>query len=269
MLTHNIDPVFLEIGALKIHYYGLLYAILFLCSYFIARWFLKKHNHSPDHADNLLLIAVIAVIVGARLGHVFFYNWEYFSQNLMEIFFIWKGGLASHGAVIGLFIAAFVMKKITKVKFWELADLIVLCSSLAVIFIRIGNFINGEIVGRVTDVNWGVVFPCNGLVKGLCGDVVRHPVQLYESFTGVIMAAVLYFLVKKYPNLKSGVLTGVFLIGYFGMRIVVEFFKEFDGDTILFAPLTNGQVLSIPLILGGAWILWKRLGKEGKKKPQK
>ncbi len=261
MFVHNIDPVLLEIGALRIHYYGLMYAILFLSSYFIGRWYLKRNDKNPDLADNLLLVAVVAVIVGARLGHVFFYSWDYYSQNLIEILYVWEGGLASHGATITLIFAAWYMKRLTKMSYYQIGDLVVLGASLSVILIRIGNFINGEIVGRVTDVAWGVVFPCNGLGRGLCGPEVRHPVQLYESFSGVVIFGLLMWIYTKYKGYKPGLLSGVFLVTYFGARFFIEYFKEYDG-TLMLEPFTNGQVMSAPLVIGGLYMLWDVMKKK-------
>jgi prolipoprotein diacylglyceryl transferase len=256
MFVHNLNPVLAEFFGLKIYYYGVAYALLFLCSYYVGRWFLRKHGKDPEMADNLLLIAFISVIVGARLGHIFFYSFEYYSQNPIEIFYIWEGGLASHGAAIALILGTWVMMKISKLRFFVLSDLVVICASLSVIFIRIGNFINGEIVGRITDSPLGVVFPCNGLVRGVCGEQMRHAVQIYEALLGVLMFGVLMFLFRKIGVKYPGILTGVFLIGYFGGRFLLEFFKEYDG-TLMFPPLTNGHVLSIPMVLLGIWIVFK------------
>lgn len=255
MFVHNINPVLIEVFGWPIHYYGLMYATLFGCSYFLGRWYLKKHKYNPDYADTLLLVAVIAVIVGARLGHVFFYSWPYYSQHPLEILYIWEGGLASHGATIALVFGAWIMMRLTKIKFWVLSDLVVLGASLGVIFVRIGNFINGEIVGRVTDVSWGVVFPCNGLVRGQCGPELRHPVQLYESVTGLVLFAIMMLILTKSKARRPGLLSAIFLIGYFGTRFVLEYFKEYDG-TILIPPFTNGQVLSVPAVLLGIYILY-------------
>ncbi len=255
MFVHSINPVLLEIFGLRIHYYGLMYAILFLSSFFVARWYLKRFKYDPDHADTMLIIAVVSVIVGARLGHVFFYSWDYYSENLMEIFYVWQGGLASHGAAIALIFGAWLMMKITKIRFWVLADLVVLGASIGVILVRIGNFINGEIVGRVTDVAWGVVFPCNGLVRGICGGQVRHPVQLYESLLGIVMFVAMMLILTKWKKYKHGALSAFFLIGYFGGRFFLEYFKEYDG-TLIWPPLTNGQILSIPMVILGLVIGW-------------
>lgn len=254
MLVHSINPVFLEIGAVKIHYYGLIFAILFIASYFLGRWMFQKKGIDLKYLDTSFLLVVVGTIVGARLGHVFFYNWRYFSQHPLEILFIWNGGLASHGAAIGLTAAIYAIWRITRKPFFVISDIVCLCGSLAVFLVRIANFINGEIVGRVTDVPWGVVFPCNGLVRGQCGVEPRHPSQLYEAFVGLAVFLVLLLIIKAKPAYKSGLLTGIFLTVYFSVRFILEFFKEYDGD-VFFFPLTNGHILSIPFILIGISIL--------------
>lgn len=268
MFVHNINPVLLEAFGLRIHYYGLFYAILFLSSYYLCRWYLKKKSFNPDLADHFLLIGVLAVIIGARLGHVFFYSWPYFSQNPIEIFYVWQGGLASHGATIALVLAVPLIRYLTKVSLLIISDIIVWCAAIGTILIRLANFINGEIVGRITDVDWGVIFPCNGLVRGQCGPEVRHPVQLYEGMIGVVVLIAFYFINKKYPKVRNGLYSSLFLIFYFGGRFLIEFFKEFDGTT-LFAPLTNGQTLSIPAVIAGLIMLWWTQFKSDNKKIQK
>lgn len=259
MYVHNINPVMIEIFGLRIHYYGLMYAILFLSSYFLGRWYFRRFKLNPDHVDTILLISVLCTVIGARLGHVFFYSWPYFSKHLVEILYVWKGGLASHGAAIALVFGVWLSMRITKLPFWRIGDLTCLGGSLAVILVRIGNFINGEIVGRVTDVPWAVKFPCNGLVRGQCGEAFRHPVQLYESLSGVVIFGVMMWVLKKKKDVKPGLLSGIFFLGYFGSRFVIEFFKEYSG-TLILEPLTNGQVLSLPMAIAGAWIIWKKRG---------
>ncbi len=254
MLVHSFNPVFLEIGPLKIHYYGLIFALLFLASYFLGKWLFRVKRIDLKYLDTSFLLVVLGTIIGARLGHVFFYNLRYFSHHPIEILFVWNGGLASHGAVIGLSAAIYAISRVAKKPFFLISDIVSLCGSLAVFLVRIANFINGEIVGRVADVPWGVVFPCNDLVRGQCGPEPRHPSQLYESLVGLLLFLFLLLFIRKKPHYKDGLLTGIFLLLYFLLRFFLEFFKEYDGD-VLFPPLTNGHVLSVPFILIGVWVL--------------
>lgn len=253
MYIHNFNPVLLDFGAIKIHYYGLIFAGLLIATYFIGKWYFTLKEKDARDLDTLFFLCVIGTIIGARLGHVFFYNWRYFMQYPLEIFAVWNGGLSSHGAVIGLAIALFFSFYLLKKSFLFLSDAVSFCGSLAVFMIRIANFINGEIVGRVTDVPWAVVFPCNDLVRGQCGPEPRHPSQLYEALVGILLFIMLFFIIKK-GKYRDGLITGLFLTIYFSVRFFLEFFKEYDGDLLL-SPLTNGQVLSIPAIFLGIVIL--------------
>ncbi len=254
MYVHNFDPVFLDLGVVKIHYYGIIFALLFVFSYLLGGWFFEKKGLRSDKIDQIFMYCVLAVVIGARLGHVFFYNWEYFSAHPLEILFVWQGGLASHGALIGLIIAVFLLKKKSGIAVLRLGDLIALCGSLAVFMIRIANFINGEIVGRVTSVRWGVIFPCNDVVRGQCGDLPRHPSQLYESLVGLGLFIFFVFLLRRKKVYPDGFIAGLFLTLYFSIRFFLEFLKEYDGDVIL-APWTNGQILSVPAALLGMTLL--------------
>lgn len=260
---HSFNPIFLDFGIIKIYYYGIIFAILFVLSYFLGRWFFQKKKLPLERLDTCFLLTVLGVVIGARLGHVIFYNVRYFSAHPLEIFYVWQGGLASHGAVIGLFFSILgivwylknsgFVSSLKEKLFWIIGDIVALCGSLAVFLIRLANFINGEIVGRVTTVPWGIIFPCNGNVRGQCGDEPRHPSQLYEATVGLLLFILLFYIVQK-KKYKDGMILGLFLTIYFSLRFILEFFKEYDGDLIL-APLTNGHVLSLPFIIVGIVIL--------------
>ncbi|KKP36368.1 MAG: Prolipoprotein diacylglyceryl transferase [Candidatus Peregrinibacteria bacterium GW2011_GWA2_33_10] len=257
MYVHNLNPVLFDFLGLQVRFYGVFLALLFIIGFFLGKWYLKIHDKDPKKVDDLFIVSFISFLIGARLGHIIFYNLSYFLKHPLEIFFIWRGGLASHGAVIGLILGMLYLMKKTNLKFFFISDLFSWVGSLAVFFVRLGNFFNGEIVGRTTDSPLGVIFSCEKYKLNQCSEVPRHPVQLYESVLGICIFIVLSLLVKKYKKkLPFGIITSIFLILYFGGRFLLEFFKEYTGQLILF-PLTNGQVLSIPLVLIGILLLYK------------
>jgi phosphatidylglycerol---prolipoprotein diacylglyceryl transferase len=249
MLTWNIDPVLLNIGPLEIRYYGLFFALGLFGAYSVARQFCKKKKLSLDLLDTLGVYLIIGLIAGARFGHIVFYELDYYLANPELILQVWKGGLASHGAAIGILIAyALFLWKHKKVKFFDFADILVVGAAIPVSTIRLGNFFNSEIVGRATGSDWGVLFE-------RVDDVVRHPSQLYEFGMGAILFVTLYALWIKYnKKVKPGFFFGLFFVIYFAMRFTVEFFKEYplhEGAL----NLTTGQLLSLPFFLLGLGVL--------------
>ncbi len=259
MYIHDLNPFIFNEWGLKIRFYGLFLACCFLLSYFLAKWYLKLYEKSEKYLDLMFMACFLGVVIGARLGYVFFYGWPYFQNHLINIFYIWQGGLASHGAIIGLALAVLWLAKKTGYRVFFVSDLVCLASTLGVIFVRLGNFINGEVVGRVTSVPWAVVFPCNSYIGENCGSLGRHPSQLYEALLGLGLFIFFFFLIRKFKNnLPTGLITGLFLLLYLGGRFYLEFYKEYTG-TVLLSPLTNGQLLSIPFIILGIGILIKVL----------
>lgn len=242
----NIDPVLLHIGPLEIRYYGVFFALSLFFAYELARSMVMKRKLSLDTLDALAVYLVIGLIVGARLGHIVFYDLAYYLAHPVEILQVWKGGLASHGAAIGLLIAyGLFLWRNKKVKFFDYADILVVVACIPVSMIRLGNFFNSELVGRATDVPWAVTFT-------RVDEIARHPSQLYEFGMGMVLFAILYSLwTKKNTSAKPGFFFGLFFMLYFAMRFTVEFFKEFPLHEGFFN-LTTGQILSLPFFVLGA-----------------
>lgn len=210
--------------------------------------------------DRLFWLVFLGTVIGARLGHVFFYDWARYQSNPIEILKVWEGGLASHGGAIGIIFALLIYifsirKRFPEIKFLLLLDHIVVPVALAGVLIRLGNFINQEIVGTETDLPWAVLFahPYSGKAA-----VLRHPVQLYEAAAYLFTFFLLGWLwIKKREVLKTGYLTGLFFLLIFSSRFFLEFFKADQGGLVQESFLQTGQVLSIPLILVGLWLMYR------------
>ncbi|MDX1284394.1 MAG: prolipoprotein diacylglyceryl transferase [Draconibacterium sp.] len=251
----NVDPEIFSLGRLSIRWYGLLFASGFLIGYYIGERMLKSENVNPKWLDSLFFYLIIATVVGARLGHVFFYGWEYYSQNLDEIFMVWQGGLASHGGAIGILIAMYIhSKKVTKrTMLWTL-DRVVVPTALVGAFIRTGNLMNSEIYGIETSLPWGFIFERNGEI------VAKHPTQIYEALAYVLAFGILMYLYWR-TNSKNrpGLLMGAFFILIFVPRLLIEFIKEDQEAFEAGMALNMGQWLSVPFILGGAYLIWRAM----------
>jgi phosphatidylglycerol---prolipoprotein diacylglyceryl transferase len=260
----QIDPVFFKLGPLQLRWYGLMYIIGFACSYFIALDLAKRKGYdmTRHEVEDLLSYAIVGLIVGARLGYCLFYNFSFYIRNPMEWFAVWKGGMSFHGGLIGLLLAGVLFMYKYKKPYLMLADLGALSATPGLLFGRMGNFINAELWGRVTDVPWAMVFPGAGLLP-------RHPSQLYEGFCeGIVLFAVLYLLSRKVDT--RGVLISAFLILYGAMRIFLEQFREPDAQLgFIFGHITMGQILSSIMVVSGlallAWVLKYRKAFSDKK----
>lgn len=250
IFTNNLNPE-INLGLFSIRWYGLLFAIGIALNYIISSKIFKKEGYGVEKFESMVLYLFIGLVVGARLGHVIFYEWDYYSKHLLEILFVWKGGLASHGATIGLVVAYAIWCKVHKAKFHKFIDAIVIAIPISAGFVRLGNFFNSEIVGKKTNGEWGVVF------ERLGEDFPRHPSQFYESIIGFSIFAILFFLYKKYyKKTPQGFYFYLFLILYFGSRFVVEFWKERQTLSYDF-PLSMGQVLSIlPFLIGVSYFIF-------------
>lgn len=250
----------------SIAWYGFFFSLGFVFAYFMALKIFKRFFSSENLAlklvDSLLWYVVLGTILGARLGHVFFYSWPLYQNDLLSIFKVWEGGLASHGGAVGVFIGLFLFLKKRKEDFPALTilvlmDALVIPTAFVGGCIRIGNFFNQEIVGTITTAPWAVVFghPANGGPS-----LPRHPVQIYESFFYFFVFLLLYILWKndKY-RISTGVFSGLFFVLVFAFRFLVEFFKE--PQSVFFSKssfLLMGQYLSIPFIALGCLLLYKR-----------
>jgi phosphatidylglycerol---prolipoprotein diacylglyceryl transferase len=244
----NISPIIFSLGPFQVRWYGLAY----LAGILLGGLLIKKPLHSKlalnnDQIINFLTYIMIGVFVGGRLGYVFIYNPSFYLHHPLEIFALWKGGMAFHGGALGAAVSVFVFAKHNNRNAWIGLDLLSIGATVGLTFGRLANFINGELIGRVSTVPWAMVFP-NG------GDFTRHPSQLYESLgEGVFLLCILSILFK-YMSLRPGQLFACFLWGYGAIRFFLEFFRAPDPQlSALFLDLTMGQYLcSLMLLLGGA-----------------
>lgn len=238
----------------------MMYLIGFASSYILVRYQIRAEARMPEglayknslpDIDSLYSYLVLGLLIGARLGYVVFYNFSFYLRNPLELFAVWHGGMSFHGGLIGSVAAGFIFCKKFKIDFWNTADLIAVTAPIGLGLGRLGNFINGELYGRVTDVPWAVVFPSGGLVP-------RHPSQLYEFvLEGVVLFTVLWTLRRK--HYKTGILTSLFIVLYGVFRFFVEFFREPDVQLgYVLDIFTMGQVLSLSMVVAGLVILYIR-----------
>lgn len=245
MFTNNIDPTLFSFGPFIIRWYGLFLAIGVVLVVLVLIKLAKKNNLSVNTILDLCVWLIIGGLIGARLGYIIFYQLNYYLNNPTEIFFINHGGLSSHGLTIGLIISSLLFSKIKKISLRDYIDILIIPIPLLATFIRLGNFFNSEIVGRITNLPWGVYFP-----RFEESPILRHPVQLYEVIINLILFFTLYFLFKKYHNKKPKLyFFHLFILIYFSSRFLIEFTKEYQVGWENF--LTAGQWLSVPFVIWG------------------
>ncbi len=260
MFYHNINPIIVRIGPFQIRYYGVIFVLGFVIAYFLIYHLARKKGlriTKDDVIDSLFYI-LIGVIIGARLFHVVIYDFSYYVKNPLNIFAIWRGGLSFHGGLVGAVVAGVIFCKRKKMPFYKLADIFVIPLALGLSLGRIGNFINGELVGRVTNLPWCVKF------KNYSG--CRHPSQLYESFKNLVIFIVLWSIKDK--KLKDGTLFWSFILMYSSFRFFIEFFRAPDEQIGFILGLTMGQWLClIMFFIGICFII--NINKINKKKNPK
>lgn len=250
-ITWDVSPIIFSLGPLSLRWYGLAFAIGFIVGYnIVAKMF--KHEGAPEKWLGILLTyVVVATIIGSRLGHVFFYQWDYYSQHPGEIFKIWEGGLASHGGVIGNFIAVWLFSIfVTKKSVSWTVDRLVVPVALVAGLIRLGNLMNSEIYGGVTDLPWGFIFVRDGQTLPM------HPTQIYEALCYFALFGVLMWMYwKKNAQERPWLISGVFFIGVFVSRFIIEYVKNVqvgkEIEMIANYGINMGQLLSIPFIIMG------------------
>lgn len=243
----HIDPVIFSIGSISLHWYGVMYLLGFGFAYWLGSR-RAKNSHgiwSVEQVDQLLFNSFFGVVLGGRIGDVFFYNIDRFLADPLYLFRIWEGGMSFHGGLIGVIVAMLWTSRRQQRAFWQTADFIAPLIPFGLGMGRIGNFINDELWGRVTDVPWAVLFPNGGYLP-------RHPSQLYEAvLEGLVLFIILNVFIRK-PR-PMGSVSGLFLIGYGVFRFIVEYFREFDPNVNTAQDLiTRGQLLSLPMIILGA-----------------
>lgn len=244
--------------ALELRYYSLLFVAVFLGGYALLKWQIVRGGGEADDAGEFIVYGVLGVLVGARLGHVLFYDLDHALRDPMWVFKIWTGGLASHGAVMGLIVAMWVFTKKRGIAFLEGADRFAFSATLGATLVRFGNLMNSEIVGRHTDQSWGFKFPRFDSRLPIEEVKYRYPTQLAEITLGLLVMAALYFIDKKLGKEKRprGALISSFFLLYFTGRFFIEFYKEFEGPVESGSPVTMGQILSLPGILLGVYGLY-------------
>lgn len=263
----NASPELFSLGPISVRWYGLMFAMGFLFGFSILTKMFKHEGSDPAWVETLFVYVIVATIVGARLGHVFFYGWEYYSQHLIEIVlpiakgadgykFVGFQGLASHGGAFGIILAVWLFsKKVThRPLLWTL-DRLVVPVALVGAMIRTGNLMNSEIYGVATNLPWGFIFERNNET------IAKHPTAIYEALCYLISFGFLMYFFYKKRDLKdrAGFLTGVFFIGIFLTRFLIEFIKENQEPFEAGMSLNMGQILSIPFVLAGIWLIYHAL----------
>lgn len=253
MLHHNLDPVAFRIGGLEMHWYGIMYLVGFALGWLLGRYRAGKPGSgwTKTEVDDLLTCTMLGVILGGRLGYVLFYDFANYLEHPLEILKIWHGGMSFHGGLLGALFSFWYFAHTRKLSFWNVSDFVSPLVPQALFWGRLGNFINGELWGKVTDLPWGIVFKSGG-------NVSRHPSQLYEALLeGLALFVVLWIYSAK--KRKPGQVSGVFAIGYGLARISVEFVRMPDAHIgyLAYGWLTMGQLLCFPLILVGIWLVWR------------
>lgn len=253
----NVNPEIFHIGSFAIRWYGLLFASSFLFGYIIMNWIFKNENLEEAVLDRLTVYMAIGTIVGARLGHCLFYEPGYYFHHPLEILMVWHGGLASHGAAIGILTAVWLFTRKEKKDYFWVLDRIAIVVALSGFFIRMGNLMNSEIYGIETTVPWGFVFLRNHEVAP------KHPTQIYEGLAYLIIFFLLYRMYwKKKGEHIEGSLISLAIVLIFVARFFIEFLKENQVAFEATMKLNMGQLLSIPFILiGAAGLYWSLSGK--------
>lgn len=252
-ITWNVSPQIFHIGTLSVRWYGLLFAMSFAVGYVIMLQFFKKEKLPEALLDKLSIYMLVATVVGARLGHVLFYEPASYLAHPLDILKIWEGGLASHGAAIGILVALYLFARTSKKSYFWTLDRIVIVVALSGFFIRTGNLMNSEIYGKVTDLPWGFIFVRAGET------MPKHPTQIYEGLSYLlIFFYLLWYYYRKNGAPREGYLFGIFLITLFSVRFIIEFIKEPQVNFENSMALNMGQLLSIPFVLAGIFIVLRK-----------
>ena len=250
MYIHNLDPIIINFGFLEIRWYSLAYIFGIFLGFYYAKYLIKKfwykENINVQVLDNFLIYLILGIILGGRLGYILFYNFNYYYQNPLEILFLWRGGMSFHGGVIGVLIASLIFAKKNNVKILVLTDIVVCTTPIGIFLGRIANFINGELYGKKTFSDYGVIFPTIDMEP-------RHPSQLYEAILeGLILFFLLNIILKFKKKLFNGELSCYFLIFYSIFRIISELFREPDKHIgyIIFN-ISLGTIISFSFLIFG------------------
>ncbi|MEL6972817.1 MAG: prolipoprotein diacylglyceryl transferase [Bacteroidota bacterium] len=263
----NVSPEIVQIGPLSLRWYGLLFALGFLLGLFIVRRMFLAEKAPEEWLDKCFMYMVVGTVIGSRLGHVFFYDWDYYSQHLSEIPQVWKGGLASHGGAMGIVIALWIFsRQVSKKSILWILDKVAVPTALAGCFIRLGNLMNSEILGKPADSDsaWAFIFT-------RVSNTPRYPAQLFEAIAYIISFGILYYVYWNTDRKeKPGYMLGLFFVLVFGARFYIEYFKASQGgfETAFGNVLSTGQLLSIPFVLIGLFYMFRPNPTRHKLKPK-
>ena len=248
MLIPEIDPIAIQIGPLAIRWYGITWLAAFSTIYYLINKFQKDID--VNQTSDLMFYSLLGAILGGRVGYILFYSFDQFLANPLSIFAIWEGGLSFHGGLLGVLVSCYWLSKKWKMSFFWLMDRVAPFVPPGLGFVRLGNFLNSELLGRPTEISWGVIFPSDPL------GLVRHPSQLYQAFGEGVILFIYMLIIAKRPRPTMSI-SGHFLIGYGFIRFSTEFFRTPDqhiGFVLDF--LTRGQILSFPMIVIGLFLIY-------------
>ena len=255
MYIHNLDPVLLDFGFITIRWYSLAYIFGIFLGWWLGKKIIKNFLQSVNFKfdlkefDDLITYLIISIIVGGRLGYVLFYNFEYYILNPVDIIKVWEGGMSFHGALIGIIIGTYLFSVKKNIPTFFFLDVIACVSPIGILLGRVANFINGELVGKVTEVSWGIIFPTIDMMP-------RHPSQLYEALLEGLILFILINTISLKRKYKLGLSSSLFLIFYGIFRIIAEQFREPDSQLgYLFGNLSMGTILSFIMVISGFVIL--------------
>ena len=259
MIVHNFDPVLIDLGLFQIRWYSIAYILGIIIGWMYATKIIKLttiNNYNfkqikTSQFNDLIIYLVIGIVIGGRLGYIFFYDFEYYGQNFFEIFKLWQGGMSFHGGLLGVIASIIFFSKKTKTNFFKLADIVSCVAPIGIFLGRIANFINGELYGKISTLPWAIIFS-NG------GSVARHPSQIYEAILeGIILFILInYLALKKQLLFKTGYISGLFLVSYSILRIFSEIFREPDIHLgLFFNYFSLGTLLSRATLVAGLVII--------------
>ncbi len=259
LFVWDVHPTLFTIGPVEVRYYGLMWALGFIISAYIISNIMKREGYPEKTFDSFFWYALLSTVIGSRLGHCLFYAPGYYLTHPIEILYIHQGGMASHGAAVGLLVGLWLFSKKNKLPYiWSL-DRIGILVAVSGTLVRIGNFMNSEIFGRPTSLPWGVEFVMSNEWNALYKGLPCHPTQLYEALAYLIIFVVMVWLYyrKDLARRRPGAMFGIFLIALFGIRFLIEFIKNPQEDFEVGMVLNMGQLLSIPFIIAGCVLLYR------------
>lgn len=269
---HQIDPIIFSLGPVKLHWYGLMYLLAFVVAWWLGRMRATQGRLPGVNADafsDLMFYAMLGVVLGGRFGYVLFYGFDTFLANPLSIFKVWEGGMSFHGGLLGVMAAALWWSRKHRLHFFDTMDFVAPLVPPGLGFGRLGNFIGAELWGKPTEAGWGVIFPTDPALRsldaaqlqaqyaaGALDPFARHPSQLYQAFLEGLVMFVVLWLVSRKPRPRY-LVSGLFALMYGVFRFIVEFVRVPDeGVYVAFGWLTKGQILSVPLVLMGLYLLW-------------